>query len=641
MCGVAGAVSGEWDATLGPATLAATRALRHRGPDGEGFWLLGPDGHALRAADRLSGPAGAVLGHRRLSIVDIEGGAQPMSSDDGAVWVSFNGEIYNHLDLRAQLERAGHAFRTRADTEVLVHGWKEWGADLFGKLNGIFAFALVDTRTDEIILARDPMGVKPLYVGSAGGRTWWASELTAARAAGWLSNRLSLDALKLLLTFRFVPSPLSVHEEAWKIPPGHLVRLHRSQAGSRPAFRPYVSEVRSRAHPETPAEWSAALVEELGGAVERQLMADVPLASLLSGGVDSSLVTCLMSRHLGYAPEAFGIGFESDGDRSEARVAEEAARRLEVPYRAVEISDSAYIDGWSEALAELGEPVANTGMTLVSLLCEHVGRSHKVVLTGQGADEPLGGYPRHVVERVYPFGRFAPWIAGALVRLAVGSEEGARLRTAMRTSDPLDRYARTLSVIPFEDVDAAFPGDSVSELAHTAVARWVDSPNGDSLNGFLRVDARMSLADDLLLVADHYSMRSSVELRVPLLDLQLLDLLERMPSRFKVSRLAGRKWLYRRSAVAECLPETLAERLAATGPLQRKRGFSTPLRNWFTLAGGELARPVEWREPLIETLRIDARSLESLLGRPEETRRRALLYTLATWLKARPELELA
>jgi len=639
MCGIAGAASREWDAQIGPQTVAATRALRHRGPDGEGFWFLGPDGHSLRRAGRLYDPAGTVLGHTRLSIVDLEGGAQPMSTEDGAVWVSYNGEIYNHLDLRAQLERAGHTFRTRADTEVLLHGWEEWGADLFTRLNGIFALALVDTTTEEIVLARDPSGVKPLYVGREPGRTWWASELSAAKAAGWLSRHLSLDALKLLLSFRFVPSPLSIHEDAWKVPPGHFVRLQRTHAGSRPTFQRYTCAITSPARPDTPAEWSCAVMDELEAAVERQLMADVPVASLLSGGVDSSLITLLMRRHLDYAPESFGIGFESDGAVSEANAACEAALALDVPCKAVEISDSAYIAGWTKAIAELGEPIANTGLTLVSLLCEHVGRSHKVVLTGQGADEPLGGYPRHLVERFYPVGRFVPAMAGSLVQLAVGSEEGARMRTALRTRDPLDRYARTLSVIPFEDVDAALPGDSVAGLAHAAVSRWVESSNGDCVNSFLRVDARMSLADDLLLVADHYAMRSSVELRVPFLDLRFLELLERMPGRLKVSRLAERKWLYRRSA-AQRLPSALAKHHGRGGPLERKRGFSTPLRSWFTVAGGQLARPTEWRDPLIENLHIDENALDALLGRPGETRRRALLYTLATWLGERQALEL-
>src|SRR5437773_82994 len=278
MCGIAGAASRDAAFDVGPIVTRLTAALAHRGPDGEGFHF---------ARGRSVG-----LGNRRLSIVDLPGGAQPIASEDERVWVTYNGEIYNHLDLRRELIALGHRFRTNADTEVLVHGFEAWGAELFGRLNGIFAFALLDGRSEpgDLWLVRDPAGVKPLYLGLTGETWWFASELAAARSCG----------------------------------------------------------------------------------------------------VDSTIVTGLMRDGLRQAPQAFAVGFkdERDGELAMARV---AAAELGVPLREVQVSGADYVRAWLEQAATLGEPIANTGILLVGLLCRAVRETHKVVLTGQGADEPLGG----------------------------------------------------------------------------------------------------------------------------------------------------------------------------------------------------------------------------------------------------------
>src|SRR5579862_4805419 len=236
MCGICGIASPVESTEIGPACLALTRKLRHRGHDGEGFLRLSSTGNGLCAPEELREPASLVVGHRRLSIVDVAGGSQPMGNETETVWVTFNGEIYNHLELRRELESRGHRFRTRADTEVLVHGWEEWGEGLFGRLNGIFAFALVDARTSEVVLARDPVGVKPLYVGRSDRLVWWSSELGPATEVGLVSTPVSADALKLFLTFRFIPSPNSIFQDVWKLPPGHFVRLSALSGSGRPSF---------------------------------------------------------------------------------------------------------------------------------------------------------------------------------------------------------------------------------------------------------------------------------------------------------------------------------------------------------------------------------------------------------------------
>jgi asparagine synthase (glutamine-hydrolysing) len=627
VCGIAGAVTRAPDGRAAALARRLTAALAHRGPDGDGLVGLRP-GDA-RPAGGAEQAATIALGHRRLSIVDLAGGAQPLANEDGTVWVSFNGEIYNQLELRRELEASGHRFRTRADTEVLVHGWEEWGTALFGRLNGIFAFALADTRRGEVLLVRDPLGVKPLYVGTRHDLTWFASELRAATEAGASTPDVSVDALKLFLTFRFIPSPWAVHEDAWKVPPSHYVRLTPDRAGQAPTFESYASSIESSAQPKSRLEWREAIGTELRRAVQRQLMADVPVGVLLSGGVDSGVVARLMRETAGDAPQAFAIGFSDAGDGGELPAARQAAAEIGVPLDALETDVARYRAAWPAALAHLGEPVANPGQLLVSLLCERVSRTHKVVLTGQGADEPLGGYPRHMAERLWRLGRLAPGLSSRAARGLLGGDAGERLTRVLKQRDRVDRFAEIFAVVTPEAVDTLVRGGSGSarELARAAVGRWLDAAGSsdDAMNVLLRVDARLSLPDDLLLVADHFSMRSSVELRVPFLDLAFVELVERMPSRYKLSAFGERKWLYREAA-SRILPRETAARLCGwRARLGRKAGFSTPAEAIArSLDGAELARG---RERLADAIDWSAARRAAAQG-PRQT---GALGVLALW----------
>jgi asparagine synthase (glutamine-hydrolysing) len=577
------------------------------------------------------------LAHRRLSIVDLVTGDQPMSNEDGSVWIAFNGEIYNHRELRHRLETAGHRFATQADTEVLVHGWEEWGESVLGMLNGIFAFALADRRRNVVLLARDPMGVKPLYVGVGPGTTWWASELGAARRAGVLDPRVSADGLKLYLMFRFIPGPAAVFEQCWKIPPSHYVLVRSDAAGGTPDFRRYSTRIHSALAPRGRGEWAEALTEELGDAVGRQLMSDVPVGTLLSGGIDSSLVSQMMGERLLEAPTSFGIGFRSEGGRSEAVAAEAAARVLGLPHVTTWVDDDEYLKTWPAALRDVGEPIGNSSGLLLGLLCRTVGRTHKVVLTGQGADEPLGGYPRHMAERLYRLGRLAPWISAAFTEGLLGRGSGDRLRRVMRADRRDDRYLEIFTVLAPEMVDdLVVGGTDARELGRAAIARWIpEGSSGDPMNDLLRVDARTSLVDDLLLIADHFSMRSSVELRVPFLDLQFLELVERMPSRYKVSAIGERKWLYRKAA-RRYLPRDLATRLY--GPRSRfgrKMGFHTPLERWFKASSGPLGTSQGWLGPLLGRNLVRGDRLQAFVDGTGFSQRRlrelVSLYSLSQW----------
>ena len=639
MCGIAGALGSGPSARVVEVTRRLTRALAHRGPDGEAFWVWPHERGGRLIDSALPSAAAIAVGHRRLSIVDLVTGDQPMSNEDGTVWVTLNGEIYNQRALRAALEKRGHHFRTTADTEVLVHGWEEWGDELFGRLNGIFALVLVDTGSQEVILARDPAGVKPLYVGVESGITWWGSELGPAVGAGIATGAIDDDAVKLFLLFRFVPSPRTIRTRAWKVPPSHYLRLSLRDAGYAPDFKFYASTIRSAAEPRSEADWCESLGTELEAAVARQLMSDVAVGSLLSGGVDSSVVTALMGRHLDQPPQAFGVGFASEGARNEVALGASAARELRVPFEGTQLTDNEYLAAWPASFARVGEPIGNSGGWLVEMLCRTVRRSHKVVLSGQGADEPLGGYPRHMVERLRRLGRFAPGLSALVAGRIIGGDAGNRLRRVVNAPTRLDRYLEIFTVVPAEAVDGAVRGGAAArDLGREAVARWMPAESSDALNDLLQVDSRLSLADDLLIVADHFSMASSVELRVPFLDLEFLDLVGRMPSRFKISRLGERKWLYRRSARA-ILPPALGDRLCGwRARLGGKLGFATPVDRWFSARGGPLADAAAWAGAFGSIAGGDRDGFGRLTATSAHlgVRGKLALYSLSQWLQAQP-----
>ena len=626
MCGIAGLIASDPTRDVGAGLERLSGALAHRGPDGSGV-------HYFRGRS-------AGFAHRRLSIVDVACGAQPMANEDGNVWVTYNGEIYNHLALRRALETMGHRFRTASDTEVLVHGWEAWGPGLLERLNGIYAFALLDQRKGgEVWLARDPAGVKPLYLGVADGAWWFASELAAAREAGLLDESLRPEAFDEFLVYRFVPSPGTFYRNAWKLPPGTCTRLQAGAAPQAPAFAPFEARFAPAVVPRTSGEWEEALRGGLAAAVERQLMSDVPVASLLSGGVDSTVVTRLMHDRLPAPPAAFGIGFAGESDGGELVHARAAASALGVPLTAVEVSEGEYRARWPRHAARLGEPIANSGVLLVGMLCEEVRRTHKVVLTGQGADEPLGGYPRHAGERYYPLARAMRPLLRLVPERFAASDRVRRMQRLAEQSDEASRFAEILAVFsPAEAV--ALTGHAVDPASLADPVRRVlpASSGNDSVNRLLVADARLSLADDLLIVADHMSMAESVELRVPFLDLELLALVERMPSRYKLSAAGGRKWLYRR-AVRPLLPPEL--RRAQTGlraRMGRKLGFATPIDRWFRewvardaetwLLGPGARAPHFLSADTMRHLLVSVRDR----GAPR-TRQLLALYVLESWLR--------
>jgi len=368
-------------------------------------------------------------------------------------------------------------------------------------------------------------------------------------------------------------------------------------------------------------------------------MSDVPVASLLSGGVDSTVITLVMRDGLPQPPTAFAVGFSDNRDLDELGAARRAANVLGVPLTEVGISEADYRAAWPRQVAALGEPIANSSALMVGILCRTVGRTHKVVLTGQGADEPLGGYPRHAAERFYPLARLAQPLLDRLPERLLSADRVARLRRTGRAREEARRFAETLAVFGLDQALTltrhALDPDALAE----PVRRWLpDGGDGDAVNRLLLVDARLSLADDLLIVGDHMSMASSVELRVPFLDLEFLALVERMPSSYKISRLGERKWLYR-NAVDGMLPRELRPGLTGwRARLGRKLGFSTPLDAWFRawldrdaepfLLGPEARTPDYLSGDAVRRLLGEARDG----GRPR-SRQLMSLYVLEEWLR--------
>jgi asparagine synthase (glutamine-hydrolysing) len=429
-----------------------------------------------------------------------------------------------------------------------------------------------------------------------------------------------------------------VRTHAWKLPPGSYIRFAPADAGRPPQFERFSSRVRSPLQPRRRSEWREALTAELEEAVKRQLASDVPVASLLSGGIDSTLTTLFMKEHLTVPPQTFGVGFASDGDASEALAAATAARELDVPHTSATLLDDDYATGWDALVARMGEPTANTSSAILHRICVEVGKSHKVALCGQGADELLGGYPRHVAERLYQLGRRSAALTGLVASRIYGPGAAPRVRRILATHDRIDRYVNIFAHVAPEDADALVPSGTgtTRELARAVVQSWTtEGTPSDALNELLRVDARVSLADDLLMVADLCSMYESVELRVPFLDLAFVELVERMPSAYKIGPLGGRKRLYREAA-AKRLPPASSRRLAASlRPWQPKRGFSPPRKIRAADASEQLG-------PLRDLGLFNEDALRSTLrGGETPTRDSGVLLALSRWLEAREAAPLA
>ena len=561
MCGIAGFVDPGSDAHRGDGVATATvrqmcDVIRHRGPDDEGVFV----------AD------GAALGMRRLSIIDLSGGHQPIRNEDGSVWVVFNGEIYNYRELRAELEGLGHAFYTDTDTETIVHAYEEWGERCFAHLRGMFGIALWNRRTRTLLLARDRMGIKPLHYAERSGSLFFASEIKSILAAG-VAPALDAPALGHYLSFLYTPPDRSIFSGIVKLPPGHLLRWQDGRASVErywqiPPAEPFTGTFEDAAE---------RLTAVLGDAVRSHLVSDVPLGALLSGGVDSSLVVGLMARASARPIKTFSIGFD-EPEFDELEGARAVARHFATDHHEMVVRPDA-LSIVHDLVQHFDEPFGDSSAIPTWYVSQMARRHVTVVLSGDGGDELFGGYDRYL-----PHPRVASFdaIAGAAGRRAAGAAwpllpHGFRGKNFLRhvAQNARGRYVESVSFFRPDEMDALLTADLRRAIAdgdtYDPAARFDRFAALPWPSQMMRFDIETYLPEDILTKVDRMSMAHSIESRVPLLDHEVVSFAASLPSDMKI-RDGERKRVLKRAAAA-VLPADVLTR--------RKQGFGVPIGIWF------------------------------------------------------------
>jgi asparagine synthase (glutamine-hydrolysing) len=558
MCGICGIVSLEGE-TVDPAIAGAmNETLVHRGPDSAGSFAEGC----------------AALAARRLSIIDLEGGDQPIGNEDGRVQVVQNGEIYNHAELRERLERAGHVFRTRCDTEVLVHLYEERGPAFVDQLRGMFAIALWDRLERRLILARDRFGIKPLYYRVEHGELSFASELKALLRVPGFSREIDIDALEAFLAFNSIPAPLTIFREARKLPAGHLLIAHGRDVSLRRYARPRPVEA-DRTRAESEDELAEELRERLRDSVRAHLVSDVPVGVMLSGGIDSSALAAIAARESPYKISTFSIGFEerSFNELEQARL---VAEHYSTDHHELVLRPDA-VELLPKLAEAFDEPFADSS-ALPTYLVSQVAADHvKVALSGEGGDELFGGYYTYVADTLAPR---VGWLASAarpfVERLPSSSGKASLDYKAKRFAraahlPALERHHAWKEIFS-PDARASLLDGRRSELDPLDIyrARYAETEGADELARLQDVDTGIYLVDDLLVKTDRSSMAHSLEARVPFCDAVVAELALALPRPMRVRGLAKKRLL--RKAVAPLLPNEIVR--------GRKQGFSIPAAAW-------------------------------------------------------------
>ena len=534
MCGICGAIQVTGEARR-PLALEAlermTDAMTHRGPNDRGTHLA----------------PGIALGARRLSIIDVEGGHQPFANENDSVWGIQNGELYNHVEIRRDLERSGHRFRSRCDTEILPHLYEQHGAAFVERLRGKFGLAVWDGNRRRAVVARDRLGVKPVYYSRVGDVVLFASELKSILASGQVSGDLDLDAIDSYLTLGFVPGPRTPLAEVRKLMPGErlvvedgAVRVERYWSYPVPDPLPQVNE----------GELAAELIDIVEEAVRLRLMSDVPLGAMLSGGLDSSLIVALMARNMSEPVKTFSVGFVESGRQNELADAREVATHYGADHHELELSFVRQDVELAELAWHLDEPLADLSSLGFLALSKLAAESVTVALAGQGADELLGGYSRHrnaalagrLLRAPAPL-RFA---LTAAANLAPGRFR--RVGRVLHASDPVERYLVANANLD-EDLRRRLVRGPLAErngtAARTAVADRLRGASGDPLALMTFLDGQLGLVDDMLHYFDRTSMARSLEVRVPFLDHRVVEFCSRIPSSLKVNGLTTKHLLKR------------------------------------------------------------------------------------------------
>src|ERR1700674_2166219 len=547
MCGICGFVSfAGWS----PAMLQAMNdVIFRRGPDGGGSMHSGTIGLAMR----------------RLAIIDVAGGSQPVYNEDRSVAVVFNGEIYNYKTLREGLRARGHEFRSNSDTEVIGHLYEERGADLGRELEGMFAFALWDSRKESLLLARDRLGIKPLFIAQLPGGLLFGSEMKALLTTGLVSQELDWQALDQFLTYTFIPAPRTIYRTITKVPPGTTVTIGpKGEMSARCYWEVPDPEVVRR----TPAEWVGRVEAGLLRAVESHLVSDVPVGAFLSGGVDSGLMVAMMAAATERPVETFTVGFANAGSSfiDERGYARMIAQRYRLNYHELSIEPHV-ADIIDDIVAAFDEPFADDSVIPSYYVSQAGALFVKVALTGLGGDELFGGYRRHLGIRVGDaYGGVPRWLREGVVDPIIrrlpeprtSSDLVDHLKSFSRASSasPSRRYQDSMSTLPASERARLYSRDAVSQVDFAATAATLTDTfdgfrNGTSVDRALKTDLRWYLADDILTLTDRLSMWHSLELRVPYLDHRFVEEVMTIPANLKIRGLnqkhilkqVAEKWL--------------------------------------------------------------------------------------------------
>jgi asparagine synthase (glutamine-hydrolysing) len=564
MCGIAGFV--ESSSPSAPFDFESSRVLvhrmcdviRHRGPDDEGLWV----------------GEGVALGMRRLSIIDLSTGQQPIHNEDRTVWVVFNGEIYNFKSLRRTLEDAGHTFYTSTDTEVIVHAYEQWGTNAIPRLRGMFGLAIWDTRSRTLLVARDRIGIKPMHYATVNGRLYFGSEIKSLLEAPDLPRDLDMDAVDHYLSFLYTPRDGSIFKSVRKLPPGHLLTWTRGAA----TIEQYWELPATESYRGSEADAVQQLQAVLTDAVRSHLVSDVPLGAFLSGGVDSSLVVGLMSAASSGRVKTFSIGFNEPAF-DELDHARRVARHFDTDHHEFVVEPDA-IGILDRLVSHFDEPFADSSAIPTWYVSEMARRHVTVVLSGDGGDELFGGYDRYLPHpHVAAFDRYSPPGGRRVAAMAASTlPHGARGKNFLRHVGRND-HGRYLDAIRFFGTDEkpalltmdarkCMGGFDAEQQLARHFERYAGLPWASQM---MRFDTETYLPEDVLTKVDRMSMAHSIESRVPLLDNEVVAFASTLPAALKIK--GGRRKHVLKEVAATLLPREVLDR--------RKQGFGVPLGVWF------------------------------------------------------------
>jgi asparagine synthase (glutamine-hydrolysing) len=591
MCGICGLVSLDGATGPDPAALAAmNETLVHRGPDSDGSLIDGAAGLAMR----------------RLSIIDLAGGDQPIANEDGRIQVIQNGEIYNYRELMEGLRGRGHTFSSNSDTEVLVHLYEERGPAFVEVLRGMFAIAIWDARQGRLVLARDRFGIKPLYYRVAHGQISFASELKALLRQPGFSREIDPAALEAFLAFNSIPAPLTIFTEARKLPAGHTLVAESGDVEISRYARPApvaAGDVRT----ESDEVLADELRERLRDSVRAHLVSDVPVGVLLSGGIDSSLLTALAAAESGYRVSTFSIGFEESSfdELGQARL---VAERYGTDHHELILRPDA-VDLLPRLVEAFDEPFGDSSALPTYLVSQLASGTVKVVLSGEGGDELFGGYYTYVADRLAPrVGRAAPFLRPLVELLPSSSEKVSfdyKAKRFVRAAHlpPVERHHAWKEIFSPDAQEQLLSSSRTTDPLDVYRARYAETEGAEELARLQDLDLGIYLVDDLLVKTDRASMAHSLETRVPFLDPAVAELALALETRKKVRGFSKKRLL--RRAAAPLIPREIIR--------GRKQGFSIPVAAWLRGDLASFARDVLTRETIERQGYLDAGAVTRML----------------------------